>query len=289
MVFSTQDSFRSLVTQIQKAIFSVVELLKSVHFSKLRQTVKTDGIYAELGRHPLHISRKITIAKYYKRLRELPEDRLAKKAFRQLNLNDNNNHYNWVSVANSIRDEFSLDLTESEEKLKNKVEATYSKTLIQNLANSVNQRKKLRTYAKFRTDIKFESYLDSVTAFTIRRNLPQFRFGVHDLEIERARYGRKPLPIEEKYCKLCLDMRIQAVEDEEHFLLYCPSYAEQRGRFFEKLEQMHYNLGLLEDSDKFVWLFSQENNNCIHWLSKFIFSAMKIRKKALESTLHIST
>ena len=124
MVFSIQDSFRSLVTQIQKAIFSVAELLKSVHFSKLRQTVKTDGIYAELGRHPLHISRKITIAKYYKRLRELPEDRLAKKAFRQLNLDDNNNHYNWVSVANSIRDEFSLDLTESEEKLKNKIKST---------------------------------------------------------------------------------------------------------------------------------------------------------------------
>ena len=42
MVFSTdvQDSVRSLVTQIQKAIFSVFELLKSDHFSKLRQTVK---------------------------------------------------------------------------------------------------------------------------------------------------------------------------------------------------------------------------------------------------------
>ena len=66
-------------------------------------------------------------------------------------------------------------------------------------------------------------------------------------------------------------MRIEAVEDEQHFLLYCPSYVEQRGRFFEKLEQMHYNLGSLEDLDKFVWLLSEENNNCIHWLSKFIF------------------
>ena len=173
--------------------------------------------------------------------------------------------------------------------MKNKIKSTYSKTLIQNLANCVNQRKKLRTYAKFKTDKKFESYLDSVTDFTIRRNLTQFRPGVHDLEMERGRYGRKPLPIEERYCKLCLDMRIQAVEDEQHFLLYCLNYAEQRGRFFEKLEQMHYNLGLLEDSDKFVSLLSQKNNNCIHWLSKFIFSAMKIRKKALESILHIST
>ena len=65
------------------------------------------------------------------------------------------------------------------------------------MANCVNQRKKLRTYAKFKTDIKFESYLNSVTDFTIRRNLTQFRPGVHDLETERGRYGRKPLPIEE--------------------------------------------------------------------------------------------
>ena len=42
MVFSThvQDSVRSLVTQIWKAIFSVFELLKSDHSSKLRQTIK---------------------------------------------------------------------------------------------------------------------------------------------------------------------------------------------------------------------------------------------------------
>ena len=43
---------------------------------------------------------------------------MAKKAFRQLSLDDSNNHYNWVSMANSIIDEFSLDITESEEKLK---------------------------------------------------------------------------------------------------------------------------------------------------------------------------
>ena len=47
VVFSTQDSVRSLVTQIQKAIFGLVELLKSVHFSKLRQTVKYNFIFFE--------------------------------------------------------------------------------------------------------------------------------------------------------------------------------------------------------------------------------------------------
>ena len=83
----------------------------------------TDGIYAELGRHPSHVSTKIVIAKFLKRLLGLSEDRLAKKAFRQLSL-DGNNHYNWVSTANSIIDEFPLDITESEEKLKNIIKST---------------------------------------------------------------------------------------------------------------------------------------------------------------------
>ena len=150
----------------------------------------------------------------------------------------------------------------------------------------MNQRKKLRTYSKFKTEIKFENYLDTVNDFKIRRKLTQFRLGVLDLEIEKGRYGRTPLPIEERLCKLCLDMKIQAVEDEIHFLLHCPYYTKQRERLFEKLTQMHYVLHLLEDSDKFIWLLSQENNNCVHWLSNFIFSATKIRKDYLESTWH---
>ena len=74
----------------------------------------------------------------------------------------------------------------------------------------------------------------------------QFRLGVHDLEIERGQYGRKPLLIEERLCKLCLGMRIRAVEYEIHFLLHCSYYAKQRQRRFEKLTQMHNDLHLLE-------------------------------------------
>ena len=59
-------------------------------------------------------------------------------------------------------------------------------------------------------------------------------------------------------------MKIQAAENEIHFLLHCPYYIKQRDHLSEKLTQMHYDLHLLEDSDKFIWLLSQENN-CVHW------------------------
>ena len=50
--------------------------------------------------------------------------------------------------------------------------------------------------------------------------------------------------------QFCFNMKIQAVEDEIHFLLRCPCYIKQRKRFSGKLTQIHYGLHLLEDSDK---------------------------------------
>ena len=156
-------------TYLHVDIFSVSHIQRRLH-----------GLYAELGRHPLHISRKITIVKYFQRLSELSDGRLAKKAFKQLSLDDSLNHYNWVSMAKSIISEFSLDVTVPEEKLKNKIRSIYNKTLETALKNCVSQCKKLRTYAKFKTEVKFKNYLNIVNDFKIRRNL------IHDLEIERG-------------------------------------------------------------------------------------------------------
>ena len=59
-------------TELEKLHLSACKYILGVSHS-----TPTDGIYAELGRHPLHISRKIVIAKYLKRLLGLSEDRLV--------------------------------------------------------------------------------------------------------------------------------------------------------------------------------------------------------------------
>ena len=112
--------------------------------------------------------------------------------------------------------------------------------------------------------------------FKIRRCCSQFCLDVHDLEIERGRYRRKPLPITERLCKLC---SLQAVEDEKHFLVVCPIYMKQRKRLYKKLADMHYDINKVEDSERLIRLLKQENNNCIHWIGNYIYSAMKNRKR----------
>ena len=106
--------------------------------------------------------------------------------------------------------------------------------------------------------MKFKTYLDLVNDFKTRRCLARFRLGVHDLETERGRYARKPLPITERRCKLCLEWMIQAVENEEHFLLHCPFYLKQRTKLYGTLRQMHYNINETNDVEEFTWLLSQE-------------------------------
>ena len=61
-------------TELEKLHLSACKYILGVSHS-----MPTDGIYAELGRHPSHVSTKIVIAKFLKRLPGLSEDRLPKK------------------------------------------------------------------------------------------------------------------------------------------------------------------------------------------------------------------
>ena len=71
------------------------------------------------------------------------------------------------------------------------------------------------------------------------------------------------------------------VEDEEHFLLHCPTYSSHRCNMLVKVAQKFPSVQGLDNSEKFVWLLSQDDNDCIIWVSNFIFSSMKKRKKKL--------
>ena len=79
-------------------------------------------------------------------------------------------------------------------------------------------------YTELKTVIKFDNYLDIIRNQKLRFNLTRFRLEVNDLETEKGRYKHHPVPRELRLCKLCRNMQIQAIEDEKHFLLYCPMY-----------------------------------------------------------------
>ena len=118
-----------------------LHLLACKYILGVPQSTPTDGIYAELERHPIFIQRKILIVKYLKRLKELPDETLAKKAYKQLIQDNDDGQYNWISSASTIMDEYTLDIADSVETTKSKIVSAFNNILRQRLADCIDQRK----------------------------------------------------------------------------------------------------------------------------------------------------
>ena len=96
--------------------------------------------------------------------------------------------------------------------------------------------KELRTYAIFKTDLKFENYYDFVLNFKVMLCYPQFRLGFHDLKIERRRYMCQLLPTAERLCKLS---SLQAVEGYDYPMRFICCDSIQACPFVSERFQSH--------------------------------------------------
>ena len=84
---------------------------------------------------------------------------------------------------------------------------------------------KLSFYREIKSNYKPENYLISVKNISFRKELTQLRVSNHNLLIERGRYCTPKLPREERRCSLCSECKL---EDENHFLIDCPFYNEEK-------------------------------------------------------------
>ena len=130
--------------------------LKNLHLQACKytlgmsQSTPTDGVYAELGRYPFYVYRKISIIKCLKLLENLSNERIGKKGFNKLKRNHDNNHYNLASQTFANLKEYYVLVTDSDSEIKYKMKESYKNKLKQNLISCIDQRKKLRTYARFK-------------------------------------------------------------------------------------------------------------------------------------------
>ena len=91
---------------------------------------------------------------------------------------------------------------------------------------SMSNMPKLRTLVLFKSNLSVENYLLLHIPRRLRVALAKFRVGNHDLEIEKGRYVK--VPVDERFCKLCLTLNENHIEDEYHVLLKCPFYEDLR-------------------------------------------------------------
>jgi hypothetical protein len=134
-----------------------------------------------------------------------------------------------------------------------------------------NKFPKLRTYQKFKTDFRLENYLVNLENHRHQTALSKFRISSHNLRIETGRYET---PKVEPHERLCIFCNQTAVEHEEHFLLECSLYSDERIILYQACHESIENFENLEKEWKFQEIMKCKENNVIYALSKFIYTCM---------------
>ena len=119
--------------------------------------------------------------------------------------------------------------------------------------------------------IQYIHYIYTTAPLTKRQRslCAQLRSGILPLHLETGRYrGTKE---EDRKCFNCLT----EIENEFHFLFYCPLYQELRLKLFYRCKNP--NLPWMNDSDRLRWLF----DNKVFALAEFLERAWEKRTKII--------
>ena len=121
----------------------------------------------------------------------------------------------------------------------------------------------LCTYKLFKTDFKFDKYLDAVKDNRYRQALIKLRISSHSLEIERGRYNKSD--VKERLCPYWM-----RIDDEKHFILNCDAIVYERQCLFNKIRIRYPIFFDLDDLQKFKFLMMSEDPQILTWIKEMI-------------------
>ena len=127
---------------------------------------------------------------------------------------------------------------------------------------------KLRTYSKFKTEPRFEKYLDEVTCVKERITLTKLRLSNQSLMIEKGRHMN--IDKTRRFCPFYPN----SIEDKRHFLIQCKQNKYIRQELLEKARIVLSSIFNQCYDQRFLNLISKIPISVSH----FIFKAMELRE-----------
>ena len=142
------------------------------------------------------------------------------------------------------------------------------------------QRNKLRTLRKFKLTHDYESYLTNVTNVEHRIALTKLRLSNHSLAIETGRYAKPYQAPNERICQVCKD----GVEDEEHFMVKCEAYEEQRKGLYDYIKSnTKVTLDTVAPETVLLKILkSHQKGNVQKQIAKFTWECTRMRTELIE-------
>ena len=249
-----------------------LKFLKRVLGVKL--STSNAGVYGELCRYPLYISRYIRITRYWIKL--LYSSNIILQTVYNVSLQDcEKGLLNWVTSIKTLLSQFGFNHVwlNPYSVDPNIFISAFKQRLIDNFIQTwksdILTNRKLFLYNNFKCEFEYESYLDIVRDKPLRQLLTKLRLSSHTLRIETARYGRNRIDRAERLCLYC-DQR--QLDDEFHFICQCPVMQDIRNKYIKTYFTRRPSVY------KLCELFKSTNKTILTNLCKFIKEAFQRRQ-----------
>ena len=223
------------------------------------------GVLLELGKHPLSLEAKRLSIKNWERIKAGKGNPLLLASYRD-SLNENLPWISSIKYTLESRGFLSLYLGDYSSKPPFVFKKVFQRLIDifhqESFESIKGERSKLRTYAIFKKEAGFETYLAELKNVSIRTNVTRFRLSNHKLMIEVGRH-RGLENRNERLCPFCSDQ----VEDESHFLLFCPVYRYQRRIFMDPITKQNHAFNHLSANEKIEFLMCTMDQNICQYTS----------------------
>ena len=258
---------------------------------QVKRNTSTLGVRGELGRHPTSLHAIINSIKFFYTIKS-KENKLVYEALKELELQKRQSTKNWLNQVQQLSSLLGVNapvnlsknkIKQLGHKITKQLKSTYENYWYQQLnqENSKNKNKggnKLRTYKQLKTNFELEPYLTNIDNKEHCKLTTRLRLSCHPLNIEAMR-GHEPDPAK-RTCKIC---NLNNIEDEPHFVTICPAYNQPRDILMATITQNCPQITHLDNTNKFIWIMTNENKHICKALGKYIEEAFTIRKSAIRN------
>ena len=242
-VLSVSD-YSSAVTGFEEYSSSVKLQLRAIRaFLGLPKSAPNYGVLSECDWLIPKFRTRIIMVRYYHRLLNLDESRVAKGVFLwDKQLNEQNIISTWYNEVKTIFNECDLDLLfdmglNFDKKFTvSYIESKYVAYQSRILSEECNLLPKLRTFVLFKDFQNPASYIGKPLNFYSRRQMAKLRLGCLPLRLETGRYAVPRVPEHQRICLVNQECTSHGeVESESYFLFFCKAYQNERDKWFNPI------------------------------------------------------
>lgn len=231
----------------EKLNLSFCKTILGVH-----RKAQNSAVRGELGRSPLGIDIYSNILKYNEYLKTKDRKSLLGEALLTNHNLKGNRKCNWSQKCSKLISYIQSLLKCNVTDLNNRKLTNFylRQDFISTWKEKILKEPKMRLYNKIKSKFIMEEYLN-LNNDKHRIAITKLRISAHSLAIEKGRYTRPPMPVNDRICNNC-----KKVEDEIHFLIECKNFDNKRNNFFKNIITNCPNFVNLENENKLIYLLT---------------------------------